>query len=489
MTRGHPDRGLIGGVREPEGHNGAMTNPGGAQDTATTQAWQSIGGAPELTERVAYRGAGAVLPATLPVRELARATVGACSLAAAELLSARGGQPVPEVNVEEGAVATSFVSERHLLVDGRAPTPFAPLSGFWRAADGWVRTHANYPHHRARLLAALELDEGTGPEGLAARVASTPAREVQDAVYAEGGLAVAVAPAPGGNGEPGAPGGFRAAGLPLAEAAALGPDGGRRLAEGDIGLPASGARVLDLTRVIAGPVATRTLALLGADVLRVDSPWLEEDPDSHTDTGMGKRSTLLDLGTAEGRSTFEALLDSADVVVAGYRPGGLDAHGLAAEELVARRPGLVVAQLCAWGWSGPWAGRRGFDSLVQAASGIAAIEAGPEGRPGALPAQALDHGTGYLLAAGVLRALTDRQRDGRGRRLRFSLAGTAGWLMNDVVRVPAEGGGYDPADWLTESPSAYGGLRHALPPVSYAGGPEGWAHASTRWGGDPATWR
>lgn len=461
-------------------------DPRGTPDVATTQAWQAIGGSADLVERVSYRGAGEVLPAKLPVRELARATVGACSLAAAELLAARNGGPVPQALIDEGAVATAFISERHLLVDDRKPTPFASLSGFWQTADGWVRTHANYPHHRARLLAALGLSERTGPEELAKELAARSAHEVQEAVYAGGGLAVAVAPEPGPDGEPGRPGDFQAEGLPLAESEAVGPAGERRLPSGE--LPAGGVRVLDLTRVIAGPVATRTLALLGADVLRVDSPGLEEDPDSHTDTGMGKRSTLLDLDTAEGRSTFAELLETADVVVTGYRPGGLDRHGLTAEELIARRPGLVVAQLCAWGWSGPWAGRRGFDSLVQAASGIASTESVLKDRPGVLPAQALDHGTGYLLAAGVLRALTERQSDGRGRHLRFSLAGTARWLMNDIPPEPAEGGGYEPADWLTEGPSDYGRLRYALPPVAYEGGPGGWDSTSTRWGSDRAAW-
>lgn len=477
----------------PGGHNDAMTtNPSGTPDVTTTQAWQAIGGSADLVERVSYRSSGEVLPAALPVRGLARATVGACSLAAAELLAARQGGPVPGVRIDEGAVATAFISERHLLVDGRKPTPFAPLSGFWRAADGWVRTHANYPHHRARLLAALGLDEGTGPEGLAKELASRNAHEVQEAVYTGGGLAVAVAPAPGPGGDPDLSGGFRAAGLPLAESDVRGEDGGRRLPAVDPEeLPASGVRVLDLTRVIAGPVATRTLSLLGADVLRVDSPGLPEDPDSHIDTGTGKRSTLLDLGTAEGRSVFEELLQTADVVVTGYRPGGLDRHGLAAEDLIARRPGLVVAQLCAWGWAGPWAGRRGFDSLVQAASGIAAIESGSEGsdgRPGVLPAQALDHGTGYLLAAGVLRALTERQSDGRGRRLRFSLAGTAGWLMNGIPSEAVGEGTYEAADWLTETSSDYGKLRYALPPVAYEGGPGDWTRPSTRWGSDQAAW-
>ncbi|MYR64088.1 hypothetical protein GTY54_50435, partial [Streptomyces sp. SID625] len=177
-------------------------------------------------------------------------------------------------------------------------------------------------------------------------------------------------------------------------------------------LPAAGVRVLDLTRVIAGPVATRTLALLGADVLRVDPPHLPELADQHADTGFGKRSAALDPAT--DRAAFEELLAGADVVVTGYRPGALDRFGLSPEALAERRPALVVAELSAWGAYGPWARRRGFDSLVQVATGIAAVEGG-DGRPGALPAQALDHGTGYLLAAAVLRALTEQSHDGGGR--------------------------------------------------------------------------
>ncbi|MYX52720.1 CoA transferase, partial [Streptomyces sp. SID8385] len=143
------------------------------------------------------------------------------------------------------------------------------------------------------------------------------------------------------------------------------------------------------TRVLAGPVATRTLALLGAEVLRLDAPWLPESQDALDDTGMGKRSARLDLATADGRAAFGRLLERADVVVTGYRPGALEAlEGMAPEELAAGRPGLVVAQLSAWGRTGPWAGRRGFDSLVQAASGVALAEraAGPaDTPPGALP--------------------------------------------------------------------------------------------------------
>ncbi|MET9398019.1 CoA transferase [Kitasatospora sp. NPDC002965] len=448
-------------------------------DLPTADAWAALGGPADLLERVAFHGPDAVLPSRLPVLRLARATVAACSLAAAELAALRSGGPVPEVGIDHGAVATAFVSERHLRIDGRTPVSFAPLSGFWQTADGWLRTHANYPHHRERLLTALGLPADTGPERLAAELRQRPAASVQERAYAAGALAVAVAP-------------VRETALPLVESRVVDEAAPRRL--GPAPLPAAGIRVLDLTRVIAGPVATRTLALLGADVLRVDSPRLPEAEDAHVDTGLGKRSTRLDLADPADRAVLETLLATADVVVTGYRPGSLDAHGLAPEALLARRPGLVVAQLNAWGWTGPWSGRRGFDSLVQAGVGIAGIEAGADGRPGVLPAQALDHGTGYLIAAGVLRALTDQRttRPG-GRRLRYSLAGTASWLLEGIAptadpRVLPNGEPYDPARWITETDSPYGRLRHALSPVAYAGAPAGWSRPPGRWGTDAPAW-
>ncbi|UED84130.1 CoA transferase [Streptomyces profundus] len=453
-----------------------MTN---TVDRATADVWAALGGPAELVRGVSFEGADGVLPARLPVRELARATVGACSLAAAELLWHRRGGEVPAVRVREAAVATAFVSERWLRVDGRVPTSFAPLSGFWRAADGWVRTHANYPHHRARLLSALGIPDSGDERGLVERLrselAGRPAAAVREAVHAEGGLAVVVAPE------------ARPADLPLVESWRVGS--GAAPVPRDGGLPASGVRVLDLTRVIAGPVATRSLALLGADVLRVDSPRLREDEDAHADTGMGKRSTLLDLAAPGDLRRFDELLASADVVVTGYRPGALDRHGLAPEALLARRPGLVVAQLNAWGWSGPWAGRRGFDSLVQAASGIAAVEAADDGTPGVLPAQALDHGTGYLLAAAVLRALTERGTDGAGRQLRLSLAGTASWLLGGIAPQPLDGAPYAAEPWLTRTASPHGLLDHARTPLDYAGAPRDWASPSGRLGTDEPSWR
>ncbi|MEW2302521.1 CoA transferase [Streptomyces sp. NPDC006655] len=456
--------------------------------TAINYAWSALGGDPSLPARVTTVARAGTLPARLPVRQLARACVSACTLAAAELGARRTGRAeVPAVLVDDGAVAAAFTSERQLLVDGRPPVPFAPLSRFWRTADGWVRTHANYPHHRARLRAALGLPEDASPQDVAARIAERPAVAVEDAAHAVGGLAVALR----SPGEWAAHGqAVEVAARPLVERGRLDSAHARVLAPLDAGaaplLPAAGLRVLDLTRVLAGPVATRTLGLLGADVLRLDAPWLPELADQHADTGFGKRSATLDLAT--DRAAFEELLASADVVVTGYRPGSLDRFGLTPEALAARRPGLVVAQVSAWGAYGPWGGRRGFDSLVQVATGIAETE-GSADRPGALPAQALDHGTGYLLAAGVLRALTEQSYDGGSRFVRLALARTARWLSTELEPEP-EAGEADPgpAAWLAETDSALGRLRYARPPLRFTGGPADWARRPVPWGSEPARW-
>ncbi|TVL92956.1 CoA transferase [Streptomyces sp. SAJ15] len=517
----------------------------------TARAWAALGGDPALLDRIDYGGPAGTLPARLPARELARSTVAVCALAAAELAARRAGPgaAVPGVRVDDAAVATAFASERLLLIEGRAPTVFAPLSRYWRTADGWVRTHANYPHHRARLLAALGLTDHGGAGGaalverVAADLAGRAAREVEQTVYAAGGLAVAVRSPEQWAAHPQ---GAAVARHPLLTLERIGDAPARRLGERDdrlagasrtgppagaprTPLPAAGLRVLDLTRVLAGPVATRTLALLGADVLRVDAPGLPEAPDVHADTGFGKRSTVLDLGRRADRAAFEDLLATADVVVTGYRPGALDRYGLAPDALAERRPGLVIGQLSAWGGYGPWGGRRGFDSLVQAATGIATLEAAAdasEDRPGALPAQVLDHGTGYLLAAAVLRAVTEQLVGGGTRLARLALAQTAGWLLHGIPadprprppargadepratpapgitpEAPAPGTPEAPASGSTDVPGLgdagsrlaevdgeLGRLRHALSPVDFDGGPTRWAHPSLRWGTAPATW-
>jgi hypothetical protein len=416
--------------------------------------------APPLT------GQGGWLPSRLPVEDAAAATVLAALTAAARLLAHTRGGPVPEVGLDRDHVAAAFRSEAHVRWDGESGGDgFAPLSRFWPTSDGWVRTHANYPWHRAALLRALEIaDAAADPETVGAALATRTAADVEEIVTAGGGIAVAVRDRSTPQG-------------PLIRQAIIGDAPARSGLRGD--LPASGVRVLDLTRVIAGPVGTRFLAALGADVLRLDPPHLPELAMQVLDGCVGKRSALLDARSDGDR--LHALLDGADVVVHGWRPGALEAFGLGPAALAERHPGLVVVQLSAWGERQH---RRGFDSIVQAASGIALIEA-VDGKPGALPCQLLDHGTGYLVAAAALDGLL-RQRSYGGSHLRtLSLAATASWLM-DLPRPenPGVPRVLDPTPWLT----TIGRLTAVTPPGSLDGQPLHWPSGVPTYGGDAPSW-
>lgn len=448
-----------------------------------SEFWELAGAAPPP---VRITNADDVLPSALATSALALGSVGAAATAAAGLSQARGGS-LPMSRVDGLRVSAAFRSDRLLRIDGRGMSGFAELSRFWPTADGWVRTHGNYPHHRARLLVALGLRDSADVDDVATVMSQRQARDIEDALAAAGGIGVAVRSAAEWRAEP------QAAAVdadPLVRWRSLGASGGRSLERAPTAplLPMTGLRVLDLTRVIAGPVATRTFALLGADVLRVDSPRLPEISWQYVDTGMGKRSTLLDLEDSSDRRTFEELLASADVVVTGYRPGALAAYGLDPDGLATRLPGLVVASLSAWGDSGPWGDRRGFDSIVQAATGIAMAESADGAMPGALPAQALDHATGYLLAAAVMHALC-RQLAGEGAvHVQMSLVRTAHWLL-DGQRPGAPGALPAVDDILRERQTASGLLRYPPPAVQLAGGPDDWTSIGGRWGTDPPSWQ
>jgi hypothetical protein len=359
------------------------------------------------------------LASAFDVDGLAVEAVGDALVAAADLAEARG-LPRPAVVLDARHVACAFASERHLRRAGAPPAaPFAALSRFARTADGWIRLHANYPHHARAVLLALDASEEDALEA----IAQWRGEELEDAIVAAGGAAAAVRSPQAWAAHPQ---GRVAAGLPLVECravAAAPPRLSGRL------------RVIDLTRVIAGPVATRFLAALGADVLRIDPPHLPELELAVLDGCVGKRMATLDLRRAQDAETLATLLDGADVLVHGYRPGALARFGIDDETLAARHPHLVVASLSAWGTEGPWARRRGFDSLVQAACGIAWAE-GEDGAPGALPVQALDHATGYLLAGAVLRELAARLRGEPPVAIRLALAATAAELMRRPA--PAE---------------------------------------------------
>ncbi len=385
-------------------------------------------------------GPSTVLPSPFDVTGFAVDAVADCAEAALRLGAARGLE-LPDVTVDSRAVAAAVSSERYLRIGGRAPDIWAELSGFFPTADGWLRLHGNYPQHAAAIRRALGLTDGAGRDEVGAALAERFALEAETAVVTAGGVAAAMrTESQWEASEPGA----AVRDAPLVErvenvAGAAQGLGARPLPRADR-LPAEGLRVLDLTRVLAGPTAGRTLAAWGADVLRVDPPQLPELPVHHLDMNQGKRTAVLDARTPAGAATLRRLATEADVVLLGYRPGALDRLGLAPEQLLEDAGHLVVVELSAWGRRGPWAGRRGFDSIVQSACGIAErCRDAASGRPGALPAQVVDHATGYRAAAAALDALAARPERG-GAHLRLALAATAEHLK----RRPGSAGDADP---------------------------------------------
>lgn len=405
----------------------------------------------------------AVLPGPYRVAELAATCVELTTSAAHALLELRGGTPSP-CHVDVGHAAESFRSERHTRVAGGEPASvWAPLSGDYEAADGWVRLHANYPHHADAVRRAL----GDDP---APEVARRSAVEVEDLVLAEGGAAAAMRSREDWltNG-PGAT--VRAE--PLVAVDRLDDAPPQAFAAADV--PLSGVRVLDLTHVIAGPVCGRVLAAHGADVLHVTPPGWPVLLDLVRDTDFGKRQCVAGLDDG-----LRALVAGADVVVQSFRPDSLSRKGFGPADLAALRPGVVVVSISAYGHTGPWRARRGFDSLVQMSSGIAA-HAGMD-RPRPLPAQALDHATGWLAAHAVLTALHRRATEGGSWHLRLSLARTAEWL-HDLGRQDEQASTVDVTPWLTETDSDFGRLTHIRIPCASVtpAGPR-------KPGRDPAVW-
>jgi crotonobetainyl-CoA:carnitine CoA-transferase CaiB-like acyl-CoA transferase len=445
------------------------------------QAWAELGGDPAALGRLRSPQPPIALPCPLDVAGMLGDCVGLASLAVADVQVARGLLPAPPTVTVDGArVTTASQSERHFRLDGEAPEVWAPFSGFWETTDGWVRTHGNYPHHAERLAHLLGLPAGSAKERIAAALARRSAAELEDEAAAAGAILGAVRTPTEWSRHPHA---VATSSAPLV--ARTSDDTAAPRAWGASGRgPLDGIRVLDLTRVLAGPVATRNLAFLGADVLRVDSPHLPETGWIHLDTGAGKRSTTLDLRTTADRRTLDELLDGADAVVTGYRPGALDAFGLSPAALAERRPGIVIGSVSAWGTRGPWSGRRGFDCIVQAVTGIAAATAG-DGRPGALPAQALDHSAGYLLTAGICRGLHHQREHGGTHRVAVALATLARELLATTRGQAAATHG---APTLQVGRTAAGLITCAAPPMTGPGLPEHYRALASPWGADQPRW-
>jgi len=430
---------------------------------ALAEIWRAGGQSEAAFEAIDLTGAEPVLPSSFPVGSAAQATIAAAALAAGELWRLRTGRH-QRISVDMRSAAIEFRSERYLRVDGKPPREHHDeIAGLYRCGDGrWVRLHTNLPHHRDGALALL----GCRHERAAVERALDGWRaEALETAAAEAGLVVTACRTFAEWDE--LPQGRAVAGLPLFTVDQIGEAPARALPAAE--RPLAGVKVLDLTRIIAGPVCGRTLAAHGADVLLITASHLPSLEPLVIDTGRGKLSASLDLRQASGREALAALLRDADVFVQGYRPGAIASFGFGPQDVARIRPGIIYVSLCAYGHEGPWAGRRGFDSLVQTASGFNAAEAEAFGdsEPRPLPAQVLDHATGQLMAFAAMSALARRHARGGSWHVRASLAQTGHWfrrLGRLDGRTCRDPGFAEVGDRLEDAPSGFGQLtavRHA----------------------------
>ena len=358
------------------------------------------------------------------ITALAAGSIAAANLAAAELLAARTGGVARGVTVDRMQACAAFMSERLFSPEGwQRPRTTGLINANYRCVDGWIRLHAAYSWHHAAALDALGMDRTVVDKSAIAKViAGWRGEDLEVAVVAAGGCAALMRTPEEWDAHPA---GSALAGSPAAVWATH--DGGRATLSRSPSRPMEGVRVLDLTRVIAGPTCTRFLAAQGARVLRIDPPGYTEIDDILPTTTAGKRCAAVDLRSSEGAERLASLVAEADVLVCGLRPDALDRIGFDENRLMSLNPALVVARVDAYGWRGPWLDRRGFDSLVQMSTGIAAEGQRVAGtsEPLELPCAALDYATGYFLAASVCRALTALVQSGEVLEARLSLGQTA----------------------------------------------------------------
>ncbi|HAO43442.1 MULTISPECIES: CoA transferase [unclassified Afipia] len=426
--------------------------------------WTLGGGEPSALDAVTLTGREPILPSSFRVGAASQVTIAAAGLAAAEIWKARSGE-AQGISVDMMHAAVECRSERYLRVDDKPPPPaWDAIAGVYKTGDGrFVRLHTNFPHHRDNVCKVLACKPER--DDVQRALMQWKAEAFETDAYA-GGCVVSMmrshdewlATSQAQALEP----------LPLIQIEKIGEAAPRPWPAGD--RPLAGLRVLDLSRVIAGPVAGRTWAAHGADVMLVSSPNLPSIPWLVIDTGRGKLTSFADLKTEQGRNVLRDLLASADIFSQGYRPQSIAALGFSAEDAARISPGIVYVSMCAYGHAGPWAGRRGFDSLVQTSTGFNHAEgkaAGIDG-PKELPMQILDHATGYLMAFGAMMARLRQAREGGSWHVKVSLAQTGRWLWNlgrlDDGLAAADLTADQILPFIEQSASGFGalrGVRHA----------------------------
>jgi len=436
---------------------------------------------------VAFTGRNGALPSVYPVSELATAAVALATSAIAEVGAIRAGQDAPLVHVDRVHASVAFRSERYAEPIGwQLPPVWDPIAGDYRARDRWIRLHTNYASHRDAVLRVLGVEATRDAVALA--TAKWDAEALETAVVDAGGAAACMRSADEWMAHP------------QGKAVAAEPLFMRETRAGTTPnlakphrAPLEGVRVLDLTRVIAGPVGTRVLAAYGASVLRIDPPAFEEVGAILPESTPGKRRAFLDLRRPEGRAQLETLLRDAHIIVHGYRRDALDKLGLGEARLREINPSVIDIAHVAYGWSGPWSNRRGFDSLVQMSSGIA--DRGRKAKqceePTPLPAQALDHACGYLIAAAAARGVARLLAEGQASAFRLSLARVAKLLCDRVDGAPADASALEESEidaCRETAETAFGTMRRVRCPGSLEGCAPQWTLPAGPLGTDAPSW-
>ena len=449
--------------------------------------WTSAGGDPAALDAVRLTGDETQLPSSFRVAAAAQASVAATGLAAAGIWKLRSGEG-QEVAVDMRHAVAECRSERYLRVDGKPPPPaWDAIAGVYRVRDGYVRLHTNFPHHRDAVCRVLNCKPER--EEVQAALMQWDGEAFETTAYAGGCVVAFMRSHDQWSALPHAK---ALAALPLITITKIAEAAPKPWPKGD--RPLAGIRVLDLSRVIAGPVAGRTLAAHGADVLLIAGPDLSAIPWLTIDTGRGKLTSFVELKNEAGRAVLRDLVASADIFSQGYRPRAIAGLGFSPEQAAAINPGIVYATLSAYGYAGPWAERRGFDSLVQTTTGFNHAEgqaAGVDG-PKELPAQMLDHATGYFMAFGAMMAKARQSREGGSWHVQVSLAQTGRWLWN-LGRV-ADGLAAEDLKteavmpFIEEVASGFGPLRSVRHSALLSKTPAFWARPAMPLGSHPPQW-
>jgi crotonobetainyl-CoA:carnitine CoA-transferase CaiB-like acyl-CoA transferase len=439
-------------------------------------------------------GLDPTVPTPFKVGVAGAATIAASGLAAAQLWEMRSGRR-QQVAVDVRQATASMRSGTYMkLGDGALSHARNSIMGTYPTRDGrWSYLHCNFPNHRAVALKVLGVTE-EDRAAVARAVAGWNAIDLEEAIIANKGAGGMVRSAAEWKTHPQA---AAIAALPLLEIVRIGDAPVEPLPTGD--RPLSGIKVVDITRVLAGPTCARTLAEHGAEVMKITAAHLPNLGYQEWDTGHGKLSAQLDLRDPAQLETLRGLIGQADVFSQGYRPGTLGARGLSPEELAKLRPGLVYVSLSAFGHHGPWASRRGFDTVVQTVSGITLRQGelfpGKEPGPQFYPLSAIDYCTGYLMAMGAMLALARRAQEGGSWLVRISLAQVGRWLV-DLGEVPESALKGVAADFPTEEIARWsmvtetpkGPLRHLKPAVQLSETPAHWARPSVPLGYHQPVW-